>query len=172
MATFQKNNRYGLVKNLNNSGFTLLEIVIAMIIIAIVSGAVLGNFFSSLGKGRDSRRKQDLELIAKGLELFYNDHRAYPTSGALLNAGSTFVDDKGTVYMQKVPGDPKVVSGWLYDYDLMGPVSGQGYVIYACIENKNDPKRKIDGYAGSSCGCNIESTGFCNYAVSSANVSP
>ncbi|MCJ7740543.1 prepilin-type N-terminal cleavage/methylation domain-containing protein, partial [Candidatus Microgenomates bacterium] len=84
------------------SGFTLIELIIGMAIIAIISGALWGNFFSSLSKGRDSRRKQDLESVAKALEIYYNDKKAYPT--ALPAFGETFVnsDNSAVIYMPKL----------------------------------------------------------------------
>lgn len=149
-----------------------MEIIIAMTIIAILSGALLANFFTSLSKGRDSRRKQDLDLYAKSLEIYYNDHKAYPTGN---EAPGQPLTDGTSIYMQKTPTDPKQGDNWLYDYDHIG-ATGAGYVLFACLENANDPDRHVGGYPQSNplCSfCNTEgSASRCNYAISSPNITP
>ncbi len=82
-------------------GFTLIELVITMGLIAILSAGTL----SVLGQGpqkyaRDSRRKADLQSIASALELYRNDHSGYPIAG---NYPSGI---QGT-YMNTIPKDPK-----------------------------------------------------------------
>ncbi len=50
-------------------GFTLMEVMIAIAIIGILTSAALGSFISSQIKGRDARRKADLQQLARALEL-------------------------------------------------------------------------------------------------------
>jgi len=157
MGIFSKNNR-----NLKtDDGFTLMELIIAMTIIAILAGAIIGNFFTSISKGRDARRKQDLESISKALELYYNDNKAYP-AGSL---GSVLKNADGNViYMQRVPTDPK--EGYLYTYNMTA--GGKSYKLYSCLENTNDASYHDYG-AGVTCG---SSCGNCKYGISSANTTP
>lgn len=143
-----------------SGGFTLMELIIAMSIIAILSGALLANFFTSLSKGRDSRRKQDLELISKSLELYYNDNKAYPTS--FPTPGIAFQNSDNTVvYMQKVPRDPK--TGYTYTYVSLN--SARSYQLYSCLENTNDSSYRT--YTATCGGCNA-----CSYGISSPDVTP
>lgn len=141
------------------SGFTLLEIIIAMAIVAIVSGALWGNFFSSLSKGRDSRRKQDVQAVAKALELYYADGRAYPT--ALPSWGAPFANQSNTavIYMQKLPNDPAYPNA-TYCYTSTGAF----YKLYANLENKGDPAVFVTPV--------LCSTVYYNYGVSSQNTTP
>lgn len=149
------------------TGFTLMEIIIAMAIFAIITGALLGNFFTSLTKGRDSRRKQDLDLTAKALELYYNDHKAYPTGS--LPWGSP-LSDGTTTYMQVLPKDPKA-PGINYYYVIDPLSAGAYYKLYACLENKNDSAFK--DYASTSCGaCGMGTGADCTYGISSLNTTP
>ncbi len=138
-----------------------MELIIAMTIVAILAGALLSNFFSSMAKGRDSRRKQDLEQIGKALELYYNDNRAYPTSmpaagSSLTNTGST------VIYMQKIPKDPKTG----YTYTFVAPANGGNFKLYSCLENSNDDAI-IPGLTVACGGCNP-----CKYGISSSNTTP
>lgn len=167
MENVSKSDRIRLKYNL---GFTLMEIIIAMAIFAIVTGALLGNFFTSLTKGRDSRRKQDLDLVSKSLELYYNDHKAYPLKVSFPAWGTLFWDGT-TTYMQKLPEDPKKASGYSYYYD--SDATGSLYKLYGCIENTKDssPNFKSDGYTGTNCGPCI-SGNLCTYGISSLNTTP
>lgn len=144
-----------------NYGFSLIELVIAMTIIAILSAALWGNFFSSIIKGRDSRRKQDIESVAKALELYYYDFRAYPT--AMPSWGQSFSHPtKGSViYMQKLPTDPIYPK---YSYCYTSDANGTYYKLYANLENTSDPK-----LLPALVVCNGVNY---NYGVSSPNATP
>lgn len=147
------------MKNQNQFGFTLLEIIIAMAVIAIVSSALWGNFFSSLSKGRDSRRKQDLQSVAKALELYYADSKAYPT--ALPSWGASFANQSNTavIYMQKLPADPAYPAA-TYCYTSTGSL----YKLYANLENTSDPVVFVTPV--------LCSTVYYNYGISSQNTTP
>lgn len=151
-----KGDRYKL-----NSGFTLLELIIVMVIIAILASAIWGNFFTSLTKSRDSKRKQELDFIAKAMDLYYNDNKAYPTS--LPGAGSPFVNPvvTGVIYMQKVPADPLYpVANYCYPTVAAG---SNTFKIYANLENK------LDVQIIPTVTCN--SVNY-NYGISSSNTTP
>ncbi len=143
-------------------GLTLIELLIVMSLIAILAAALWGNFFSSVNKGRDSRRKQDLDAISKSLELYYNDTKSYPVP-TLINWGAPFTNPNNStvVYMQKLPADPTYPSStYCYDSD------GAYYKIYATLENKDDPK------IIPTVACPPLSATYYNYGISSPNVNP
>ena len=149
MLKIQKKKKYWSFGNLNFDivsnfvlrasnlrGFTLIELLIVMSIIAILAGAIWGNFFTSLNKGRDSRRKQDLSQISKALELYYNDMKVYPT--ALPGGGTPFSNPNSStvIYMQKIPSEP---SGDNPAYCYPTTAAGESYQLYAKLENLEDP---------------------------------
>lgn len=119
------------------SGFTLIELVVVMAIIATLTAAAWGNFFTSLNKGRDTRRKQDLQAIARALELYYNDHNSYPTP-PLPNWGNPFVHEQesSVVYMSKLPTDPSPNVTYCYDSDT----NGSNFRLFAKLDNSDDPQ--------------------------------
>ena len=49
-------------------GFTIVEIVIVMVIMAILIGLAVLNISSTQANARDNKRKTDVENIARGLE--------------------------------------------------------------------------------------------------------
>jgi len=154
-----------MIKQRKNRSFTLIELMIIIAILGVLAALISGNFITSLKKGRDARRKADLEQIQRALEMYYEDNRSYPTS---LNFGGQLCHPNGCdvkVYMQKIPTDP--VSGNNYVYIS----TGQTYQLYSCIENQLDrgPGVNPTGYS-QSCGIGICSR--CKYAIISANSTP
>lgn len=153
------------------AGFTLLELLISMIIIAILAGLISGSFFSSLKKGRDARRKSDLQQIQRALELFYEDKRAYPDfslgfgSMALCETQSAASCGSEKTYMQLIPADPQNTTCSYYYVHETSP-NGEGYSLYSSIENSNDagPGVKQAGYSGTNCG-----SCTCRYKLGSSN---
>jgi len=148
--------------------FTLIEITIVITIIGLIIGFVTSNFFSSLKKGRDARRKADLEQIQRALEMYYEDKKAYPTQAPGLGFpfGGKFCEtptcsSNEKIYMQNVPNDP--VGSYSYQYQS----DGTYYRLFSCIENNLDkgPGVRQTGYTATNCGL----CGLCKYGVSSSN---
>ena len=142
--------------------------MIAIVILGVLSALISGNFITSLKKGRDARRKADLEQIQRALEMYYEDKRAYPTQAAASGFpfGGKFCEtptcsSNEKIYMQKVPNDP--VNSYSYQYQS----DGTYYRLFSCIENTLDqgPGVKQTGYTGTNCG----SCGVCKYGISSSN---
>ena len=159
------------------SGFTLIEILIVMVIIGILATLGAGSFQSSQIKGRDARRKSDLKQIVNSLEVYYNDRKTYPLGSDGLIAGCAgltpcswgeqFSDENDTIYMVVLPSDPKSSLSYHYESD------GTSYQLYARLENNLDmavPKDAQDAsqvFSGLACG-SLE----CNYGVASSNTTP
>lgn len=146
-------------------GFTFVELMIVIVIIAVLAGMVTGNFFSSLKKGRDARRKEDLAQIQRAIELYYEDKKVYPSS---LTFNSSLTDSvSGKIYMQKLPNDPISTNAYRYDSD------GSYYRLFACIENTQDTGAGVSQSGFSNAGT-VSCTGCttCRYTITSTNISP
>lgn len=141
-------------------GFTLLELLVVITIIALLSGVLWVNFATSIVKGRDSRRKQDLESISKALELYYHDNKAYPSTLPDWGESLIHTSDSRVVYMAKLPNDPSSSRSYCYESDE----TGSYYSLYANLENRNDPKIIIIPVT-------CEGSEY-NYSISSTNVAP
>ncbi|MCX7045110.1 MAG: prepilin-type N-terminal cleavage/methylation domain-containing protein [Candidatus Sumerlaeota bacterium] len=61
-------------------GFTLIEILIVVAIIAILSGIAIPNFLEAQTRSKVARVKADLRTIAMALEAYQGDHSIYPPS--------------------------------------------------------------------------------------------
>jgi prepilin-type N-terminal cleavage/methylation domain-containing protein len=54
-----------------NRGFTVVEVLVTLVIMAILVGLGTVGLRATLANGRDAERKDDIETIARGLELYY-----------------------------------------------------------------------------------------------------
>jgi prepilin-type N-terminal cleavage/methylation domain-containing protein len=61
-------------------GFTIIELLIVIAIIAILAGLVLNNFQSAQAKARDTQRITKINALHTKLEEFYNEASGYPSS--------------------------------------------------------------------------------------------
>lgn len=82
------------------SGFTLVELMMTVAIIAILSSIVYAGLGSSRAKARDAKRVTDIKQIQIALAVYFNVNRAYPAD-IYAETGSL----KPT-YMSVVPRDP------------------------------------------------------------------
>ena len=64
--------------NKTREGFTIIELLIVIAIIAILAGLVLNNFNGAQAKARDTQRVTDVNNIHSKLEEYYNENNAYP----------------------------------------------------------------------------------------------
>jgi len=144
-------------------GFTLIEL---LIVIAIVSVFIFAGIFAyrlQLAKGRDARRKADLNKIQNTLEDYYNDNGSYPSSFVCGDTQGKPLEG----YAITISCDPlnNLFFNYYYSNDSTTPKKSW-YKIFGKLENTTDPIiSKLDCESG--CGPD----GNYNYWVSSPNVS-
>lgn len=166
-----------VLSDFKKPAFTLIELLIAVVIIGILSAVGLGQFFTAQIRARDTQRKDNLSSVAKALEMYYNDQGRYPAD---LSWGNSLVDpdEPETIYMKDLPNDPS--SGAKYDYET--DESGSYYRLYAYIEHGEDRCfesgqcwRREDwpdvGYPGTDCGEGEDTVLPCHYCLASPNAS-
>lgn len=75
------------MKSLRNrsSGFTIIELLIVIVVIAILAGLVLNAFGNIQARARDTERRNDINAIHTQLELYYTDNDEYPADLADLD---------------------------------------------------------------------------------------
>lgn len=165
-------------------GFTLIELVIVIGILAILSIFVLAvvNPIEQFAKARDAQRKSNLGQIQKALEQYYQDNGKYPANNGsyqIVNVNGQAVTWGGAAgwspYMNLVPSDPISTRTYVY-YSYSNQ---QTYILYASLErgtkdpqacNKGNACTSLTGVNGApsanSCGLT------CNYGISSPNTTP
>ncbi len=140
---------------MKNQGFTLIELVVVMAIIATLTALATFNFNQARVRARDVQRKSEIRQIQNALELFKNDRspQRYPTDAEGLNA----LVSGG--YMRELPVDPreKATDGsWAdYAYDNLTSLT---YTLTACLENTADPDKTTGTCGPSGSGVNYQQT--------------
>lgn len=79
------------------SGFTLIELMVVLAIIATLLTIAVPRYFSSLEKSREAVLQQNLALLRETLDKYYGDLGRYP------DALDQLVSSK---YLRSVPVDP------------------------------------------------------------------
>jgi len=59
-------------------GFTLVELLVVISIIATLTAILLPNFMGARERARDAQKIQDAFAIKNALRMYYNDNQAYP----------------------------------------------------------------------------------------------
>lgn len=109
------------------AGFTLIEILLVMIIIAVLVGIGLGSFRGSQIKSRDAKRVADLDQLARALEIYHNDKGHYPVSTT-----------DGLIRV-------------FYDADEDGEIEDEEYMDFNWGDKFYDPEHSSTIYMGNLC---------------------
>ena len=98
---------------MKKTGFTLVELLVTIAIIAILAGVGVAVFSMAQKNTRDQMRIRDLQTIKQALEMYRSDEGGYPDDTDI-----NFIPD-GLISLIS----PSYLSAWPTD-----PVSGQSYV--------------------------------------------
>lgn len=113
-----------------HSGFTLVELLVVIGIIAVLSAVILPSLNKARQSSRDAKRVSDVKQLQLALELYYNINRSYPTSSNLESALVT-----GN-FISKIPTDPS--GGSAYPYSALGASICTSYHLGANMETANN----------------------------------
>jgi len=114
-------------------GFTLIEIMVVVVIIAILASLVAPSIMSRIDDARVVKAKNDLRLYESALDLYKMDNYRYPTS------------DQGLLALVQKPNDPNIKNWradgyvkqlqkdpWGADYVYVSPgTNGAPYDLYS-----------------------------------------
>lgn len=87
-------------------GFTLIELMVVMAIIASLLSLALPRYFNSVERSRESVLKQDLHIMRDAIDKYFADRGRYP---------QTLDELAEKRYLRRVPADPITdsVSTWI-----------------------------------------------------------
>ncbi|MAF20834.1 MAG: hypothetical protein CMI55_04100 [Parcubacteria group bacterium] len=131
-----------MIKIKNNSGFTLLELLIVVFIIGLLAVLVLVNISNVRSKSRDSSRVADIQAIQNGLAMYETNNQAYPDSLGVQTeiTGSDLMSSAliGDGVMKGVPVDPTnaAVEGVTYKYYYTSD-DGSDYLLEYYLETNS-----------------------------------
>ena len=106
------------------SGFTIVELLIVIVVIAILATISIVAYNGVQARARDAQRQQDVKTIAKALEMYYIDNGKYPTGSCtatcVVNSAWSTTNDGSWInlenilvpkYLSSLPSDPKPTLG-------------------------------------------------------------
>lgn len=123
------------VNSNRTAGFTVLELLVVISIIAVLSAALLATFSIARRKSRDASRAADFKSLQVALELYYSAN------------SDTYPDDLSSLvpaYIPAVPADPSLGDA-AYGYVQSAPL---GYVLGAIMENPGQTSILTSDYDG------------------------
>ena len=128
----------------SKAGFTLIELMVVISIIAILSAAGIVLFQNSIKNARDGKRIGDIQEIQKGLEQYYSANgNAYPA--ALSSTNSYFSNSI-------LPTDPTNSSPYTYTFDRNSNCSNlDKYIVCAKLENATGKANSDADATGNAC---------------------
>ncbi len=145
-------------------GFTLIELMIVVAIIAILAGILIPNFVNARAQAQTAACESNLRSIATALELYYADNQVYPTASgapvvpALLTANSV-------AYLNNTPKDPAAQNDTAtYSLTTTQATSGSPRVVHDPVPRACTPARRSRSCPpcgrrrGTLCGTNCAAT--------------
>jgi general secretion pathway protein G len=112
------------------SGFTLIEILVVIVVIAILATLVAPNVFQHVGAAKSATAKSQIEMLGAALDAYRLDNGSYPTTQQGLDAlwekpsADPPMNWRGPYLRKPVPPDP-----WQRPYIYLSPgeVNPTGY---------------------------------------------
>ncbi len=71
---------------LARSGFTLIEILVVIVVIAVLAGMVAPNVFKHVGEAKNVTARSQIEMLGAALDAYRLDTGRYPTTSQGLGA--------------------------------------------------------------------------------------
>ncbi|MDE1923729.1 MAG: type II secretion system major pseudopilin GspG [Gammaproteobacteria bacterium] len=130
---------------IRSRGFTLIEIMVVVVILAVLGALVVPKILENVDKARVTRAGSDIRAIETALDLYRLDNFKYPTTEQGLEAlvkkpnDPSLTNYRAGGYLKSLPKDPW---GNVYHYTSPGE-DGRDYDI---ISYGRDGKPGGDGY--------------------------
>jgi general secretion pathway protein G len=114
-------------KHRKQAGFTLIELMVVVVIIAILAGLIIPRFMGETDKAKQAKAKMQIESLESALKMYKLDNGSYPTTEQGLKAlvetptvGNLPKNWRQGGYLEKgkVPKDP-----WDHEYVYVSPGS-------------------------------------------------
>lgn len=140
-------------------GFTLVELLIVIVVIAILAAISIVAYNGIQERGRDSQRKSDVAVIQKALEMYHLDNGGYPACSATPyrpgdTRGSCYTTSSGLIsalvpkYINSLPVDPINDTEYRYRYiygskktsdTTYGASADDNYILGVGYESQGGP---------------------------------
>jgi len=118
----------------NTDGFTLIELMVVMVIIALLAALVAPKFFGHVDKALQQDAQAQIEMLGQALDLYRLENHKYPTTEEGLEAIKSYLK-------KNVPKDP-----WKSEYVYTAPGSHGDYdlVSYGADKTEGGEENNLD----------------------------
>lgn len=146
----------------NKKGFTLIELMVAVSIVAILAAIGLTSYYNSQKAARDAKRISDIQEVQKALEQYYAINGGYPAvaagSGSVAVSALTAVSSNSYFPSGTPPSDPNKAEVGNYEYTYyscggssVAPLSNATqYIVCAQLVNAGG-KGNMSAVPGDGC---------------------
>lgn len=111
-------------------GFTLIEILIAVAIVAILASIVLMGMEGARQKARDTQRMSDVQQVQVALRSYVHVFGEYPSHpNGIHIGGETALDELLAPYVQEGIRDPRNEDEYQYYYDSAYTCDGDTHIV-------------------------------------------
>ena len=107
------------------SGFTIIELLIVMAVIAILVGIAIPSFRAMQTEAWKSKAEGDVRVLKIALESYYKNNGSFPATTGY----QTTLRMENPPVLEATLDDPFAASGTPYEYDLS--TNGSYYVVYS-----------------------------------------
>lgn len=132
-------------RNTSLFGYTYIELVLVMAILAILGSLFISTFPASQRRSRDARRKSDLNQYRVALENYANSNSSFYPSRNNVSAHTTLCTSDLGLSSGDCPADPKdgdndcegLLCRYLYQSNNCGSAGdacATNYILYAAVE--------------------------------------
>jgi general secretion pathway protein G len=127
------------------SGFTLVEIMVVVVILAVLGALVVPKLIENVDRARVARAQSDIRAVQTALDLYRLDNFKYPTTEQGLQAlvkqpnDPSITNYRAEGYLPAIPKDP-----WNNPYQYASP--GADGKPYEVLTFGRDGKPGGDGY--------------------------
>ncbi len=140
-----------IARTSTRAGFSLIELLVAMAILAVMILFLMLGQGLSIGRSDDAARKSDFAKMKVAFEDYYNDKGCYPNPALMRNCGSSDL----APYMAKIPCEPRTRRPYAYYKDA----SCKWYGLFTTLADTKDP---VSATLGCSPNCGVTGYDF-NY---------
>ncbi len=125
-------------------GFTLIEIMVVVVILAILATVVVQNLAGKPDEAKISKAKTDIAALESSLDLYRLDNGKYPSTDEGLDALMEKGGKLGESYLKKLPQDP-----WNNDYQYLNPGVHGSIDVYSLGADGAEGGEGIDADIGN-----------------------
>lgn len=110
-------------------GFTLVELMIVLVIIAVLAGVAVYNFAGAADKAKAQATRAKMAQIKVALSSYYGTYSAYPPSSG---AGGGLA----LLLQEKILTQAAAKDSWNMDFQYYSPAGDKGYALMSCGADK------------------------------------